>query len=494
MYSWLLIGMLLTVSGIIAFVGDLLGRKVGKKRISFIRLRPRNTAILFSVITGILISLFTLLVLSRASYPVRVALFGVESLLAERNSLEKEIGKLRKAQVKLAKEVEERNQQLAQMEKKVEEQNEKLATLSARIDTLVKERARLDSYLKKAGSEARRLTQELSNTRSRLAYVNREYSQALSSLEESNKELDKRKNELVYYAKRLQDTQEEMQRLTRELTSLETTKRDLSQQVAKLQKDKVALETDLEQLKQQNEALRGEVVRKEQEVLAVASYYGEVLGRDLIYPKGKEIIRGIVECGRLPQRIKLSLRSLIKQAGDEALKKGAGIGADGKAVSLARFVETKDGLYMFPEEVVLEGVSQKLSTMQGSVVVRLITLRNFTKGEPVFADLELYRNSLVFEKGEVIASTVLDGRNSESELLEKILSFLRRDVREKSLKRGLIPQEDESVGELPLRDIINTIATIKENRSKVLLKAVATQRIWSATPLSFSLQVSEVGS
>lgn len=494
MYSWLLIGMLLAVSGIIAYVGDLLGRKVGKKRISFIRLRPRNTAILFSVITGILISLFTLLVLSRVSYPVRIALFGVENLILERDTLEKEISKLRKTQAKLSKEVVERNQQLTQMEKKVQEQNTKLSNLSSRVHILLKERDRLENYLKKAGIEARRLTQELANTRNQLAYVNGEYRRALSALEESKGELEKRKNELLQYAQRLQDTQDDIKRLTNELNELEKTKKDLTQQVDKLQKDKITLETDMEQLKRQNEALKGEVVRKEQEILAVASYYGEVLGRDVIYTKGKEIIRGIVECGRPPERIKLSLRSLIKQASDEALKKGAGIGADGKAVSLLKFVETKDGVYMFPEEIVLEGVSNKLSTLQGSVVVRLIALRNFAKGEHIFSDLELYRNSLVFDKGEVIASTVLDGRNSESELLEKVLSFLRKDVRERALQRGLIPQEDETVGELPLRDIVKTIAAIKENRGKVVLRAVANQKIWSATPLSLSLQVSEVSS
>ncbi len=494
MYSWLLIGMLLMVSGIIAFVGDLLGRKVGKKRISFIRLRPRNTAILFSVITGILISLFTLLVLSRASYPVRVALFGVENLLVERDSLEREIKELRKTQAKLAKEVGERNEQLAQMEKKVVEQNERLSILSTRINNLMKERNKLESYLKKASSEAKRLTQELANTRSQLAYVNGEYRKALTSLEESNKELEKRKNELAYYAQRLQNTQGEIQRLTNELDFLEKTRNNLSQQVEKLERDRIALEANLEQLKRQNESLRGELVRKEQEILAVASYYGEVLGRDVIYPKGKEIIRGIVECGRSPERTKLSLRSLIKQASDEAIKRGAGIGADGKAVSLMKFLEARDGVYIFPEETVLAGVSEKLSATQGSVVVRLISLRNFTRGEHIFADLELYKNSLVFDKGEIIASTILDGRNSESELLEKVLAFLRKDVREKALQRGLVPQEDETVGELPLKDIISTIATIKENRGKVLLKAVATQRIWSAHPLSLSLQVSEVGS
>ncbi|MBC7327518.1 DUF3084 domain-containing protein [bacterium] len=494
MYSWLLIGMLLAVSGIIAFVGDYLGRKIGKKRVSIIRLRPRNTAILFSIITGMLISLFTLLVLSRVSYPVRVALFGVENLLQERNNLQKEIVKLRKTQAKLSKEVEKRNKEITEMSQKLKEQTEELSSLLSQVKKLRKDKTILESYLKRAGSEAKRLTNELVSTRNQLLYINGEYKKALASLEESNAELERRKSELAYYMQRLQDTQTQIKQLTIELNRLEENRKNLAQLVDNLQKDKLSLESDLEQLKRQNESLRGELVRKEKEILSVASYYGEMLSREVIYPKGKEIIRGIVECGRSQERIKLSLRSLIKQASDEAIKKGAGIGEDGKAVSLMKLVETKDGVYMFPEETVLEGVAQKLSTMQGSVVVRLIALRNFAKGEHILADLEIYRNSVVFDKGEVVASTVLDGRSSEGELLEKILLFLRRDVRIKALQRGLVPGEDETVGEIPLKDIINTIASIKGIKGKVLLKAVANKRIWSANPLDITLQVSEVSS
>ncbi|MGC8843899.1 MAG: DUF3084 domain-containing protein [bacterium] len=493
MYSWLLIGMLLIVSGLIAFVGDLLGRKLGKKRVSFIRLRPRHTAILFSVLTGILISLFTLIVLSKFSYPVRVALFGVESLLEERNTLEKEVAKLRKTQAKLVKEVAERNEQLSKVEKKAKEQSEKLSELSFKVSSLINAKRRLQDYLDKAGKELQRLRGELGKTRRELASISIEYRKALSQLEESRSELEKNKKELANYAKLLQDTQGEIQRLTNEITQLQSTKKDLSQRVEELRAERNDLERELEQLRTQNESLKGELAKKEQEVLAVAGYYGEVLGRELVYPKGKEVIRGIIECGRPPDRIKVSLRSLIKLASDEAIKRGAGIGEDGKAVSLMKFIEGKDGVYVFPEEAVLEGVALKLSQLKGSVVARLIALRNFTKGEPIYCDLELYRNSLVFDKGEVIATTTLDGRSSEGELLEKVLTFLRRDVREKALERGLIPGEDEAVGEIPLKDIINTIASVKESRGKVVLKAVATKRIWSANPLSISLQVSQAG-
>lgn len=50
---------LLTLCGFIAYIGDLLGRRLGKKRLSVFGLRPKHTAILLTVVTGVLIAAFT---------------------------------------------------------------------------------------------------------------------------------------------------------------------------------------------------------------------------------------------------------------------------------------------------------------------------------------------------------------------------------------------------------------------------------------------------
>src|ERR1043166_3968621 len=50
--------LILTVlmGGIIAYNGDLIGRKFGKRRVSLLGLRPKHTAILITSVTGIFIS------------------------------------------------------------------------------------------------------------------------------------------------------------------------------------------------------------------------------------------------------------------------------------------------------------------------------------------------------------------------------------------------------------------------------------------------------
>lgn len=62
---------LILVSAFVAYLGDLLGRHIGKRRIKLFGLRPRVSAIVVTAITGGLITLLTILVLVATSQTVR---------------------------------------------------------------------------------------------------------------------------------------------------------------------------------------------------------------------------------------------------------------------------------------------------------------------------------------------------------------------------------------------------------------------------------------
>lgn len=83
------------ISGIIAYIGDWLGTYVGKRRLTIFGFRPRVTALIVAISTGILITVFTLGVAATLSEDVKIALFSVNSLKAEKEKLEKETGILK---------------------------------------------------------------------------------------------------------------------------------------------------------------------------------------------------------------------------------------------------------------------------------------------------------------------------------------------------------------------------------------------------------------
>jgi len=122
MYSIVLIVTLILISGIIAYIGDLTGFRIGKKKISIFGLRPHRTAIFVTILTGIIISILTISILSILSYDVRTALFGLDEL--------------REKQAELTREIQVRNNMLAETRKELEEKSEELVIIEEEFQQL----------------------------------------------------------------------------------------------------------------------------------------------------------------------------------------------------------------------------------------------------------------------------------------------------------------------------------------------------------------------
>jgi len=79
---------LVFMGGVLAYLGDQLGIYWGKKRISVMGMRPKNTAVFISVVTGLVITLLTLVVASYLNENVRIALFKIGQLVERQRTLE----------------------------------------------------------------------------------------------------------------------------------------------------------------------------------------------------------------------------------------------------------------------------------------------------------------------------------------------------------------------------------------------------------------------
>ncbi len=88
-----LIPVLIVLSGAIALVGNAVGRNIGRRRLSLLGLRPRYTAQVITVATGMLITVTTVLVVLAISDDARVALLHLNEVRSETRSLEAEIKK-----------------------------------------------------------------------------------------------------------------------------------------------------------------------------------------------------------------------------------------------------------------------------------------------------------------------------------------------------------------------------------------------------------------
>ena len=96
MNGWLLILSLLILGGILSTLGDRLGTKVGKARLSIFKLRPKSTAVLITVFTGSIISAISFAIMFAFNSQLRVGLFELEAIQEKIAKREEELKKLEK--------------------------------------------------------------------------------------------------------------------------------------------------------------------------------------------------------------------------------------------------------------------------------------------------------------------------------------------------------------------------------------------------------------
>ena len=96
MTGWLLILSLLILGGILSTLGDRLGTRVGKARLSIFKLRPKSTAVLITVFTGSVISALSFAIMVAFNGQLRVGLFELEDIQAKITEREEELRKLEK--------------------------------------------------------------------------------------------------------------------------------------------------------------------------------------------------------------------------------------------------------------------------------------------------------------------------------------------------------------------------------------------------------------
>jgi len=93
---WLKILLILILGGILSTLGDRLGSRVGKARLSIFKLRPKRTAVLITVFTGSIISAISFATMIVFDRDLRVGLFQLEDIREKIIDSEKELKKLEK--------------------------------------------------------------------------------------------------------------------------------------------------------------------------------------------------------------------------------------------------------------------------------------------------------------------------------------------------------------------------------------------------------------
>lgn len=161
------------VGGLIAYIADKMGSKIGKKRMSIFGLRPKHTSILLTVLSGIVISVLTIIVMAIASQSARTALFGMDKLQKELRQLNKDKVVAAEALSSAKLQVDEQNKLIGQLDEKIKESTARNSAIEQKLASMN------EKYIL-----AQNEVQALSEARTKL-------NAEITELEETTKELRK---------------------------------------------------------------------------------------------------------------------------------------------------------------------------------------------------------------------------------------------------------------------------------------------------------------
>lgn len=206
MFGIALIAILAITGGIIAYIGDKLGTKVGKKKLTIFGLRPKHTSIVVTIITGILITVSTIGTLTLVSRDVRTALFGMEALRTELTTLSHEVANKNVELDTSRNALEAKTAEYATLNVKVKETADKLAAIGAELAAVIAERDET--------------TRQLAQTQADYALARGDLSaaqEAITALQNTKKELDQRVTTLTEAKTTLQTDVDHLNDLTSKL-------------------------------------------------------------------------------------------------------------------------------------------------------------------------------------------------------------------------------------------------------------------------------------
>ncbi len=189
MNGWLLILALLVLGGVLSTLGDRLGSRVGKARLSLFNLRPRQTAVVITVLTGSLISALSLGLMLLVSRQLRIGLFELDEVLAKLQSSRDSLKISRLAQSNSERDLQQAKSdsahvqiELKEVQKRATELRNELAPLQKQRQHLEAERTRLSHDISQKDADIQRTEIELANVRSTINAAEKELKQLESNL------------------------------------------------------------------------------------------------------------------------------------------------------------------------------------------------------------------------------------------------------------------------------------------------------------------------
>lgn len=531
--------MLLSVAflgGLIAYLGDVVGRKVGRKHMRLFGLRPKTTGLVVAVGSGVLVALATvgavgLLARSTVDNAFRAneinqqyknAKQKLASVEEEQTLSREDLIKAKAAQKLLEQQLNTGKLQLdagrAELERKDREltaQVDLITKFTAKAKILEDERLNLGQQIKdktklldKRNNELEQRNAELKQRNTQIAALGREstskiknldieikaLNQQRSQLRDSLAKLDVRRgalettitglrNDKIDLEKRYASAKAQLEPQKARLLSLENDVRRLEAQretlnidVTELNQQRLELQQSLSTLEAQNNDLQTQLGDTKRSLQQTQDALIQATSGNFLYRQGELILQIVIPNGSVDET-RTRMQNLLKAASQIAQGRG---GTKGRLVNLKPNAE----LETFVQEALKTSAPDLILVRSSKNLPRV--------SEPqIPVTLEVKPNTILFSTGQPIRSreiAVGTGEKRPVLTMKTALENLNREVSNELRSRG-VPLENIPTDIVTDGDISDFVERLKKLEGNSSVGIAASQDVLPSGPMKFYLMI-----
>ncbi|WYM00723.1 MAG: DUF3084 domain-containing protein [Gloeotrichia echinulata CP02] len=481
--GYILILAILILGGMLATVGDRIGTRVGKARLSLFNLRPKNTAVLVTIFTGTLISASTLAILFTADEGLRKGVFELEDIQRDLRHKREQLKttETQKSQVEIQlnqarKEQAQAQQDLQVINQSLQAANAKQQATQAQLNRTITQQAQTQSQLQRTQSQLGQVVAQYQKAINELQSVYDEKDSLLAEIErrklerqrlyaEAKKAIDEAKTAIEKRDRELANRQQAIEQRDKKIANLDGLIQKRNLEIAAREQVIAKRESRLKELEKQQNYLEQEVARLEK---YYQSYRDLRLGK-LALVRGQVLAAGVVQVSQA-SAARQAIMQILQEANRNASMELSEPGTNPSNVDILRVPQDK-----------IEQLIKQINDGR-EYVVRIFCAGNYVRGEKqieFFADTA--RNQLVFSGGQLLATTTADPKNMTSYQLRQRLDLLISASQFRARNAGII--ENVQIDGTFLR----FVAQLRQSEQPLEIKAIAAEDTYTVGPLKVKL-------
>ena len=469
MTGFVLIFAVACLGGVIATVGDRIGMKVGKSRLSLFNLRPRQTATVVSVATGMAASFSTMMLIVALDSQLRKGLFQLDDIQKELAVAQQDLESTQTAKNDVESTLKKSTQLQKEAQSRLLETNESLETAVTREKETLNRLLDTQSQLSSVSGQATSLRKEINNLRSERqalveeqAKVRAQIAQRDDQIAQRNQQLSARSEELSQVNAALSDRDSKIAQRDQEIAERESRLSDLQTQRAFLSEEIKNLETEFQGLRLGNVAIG----RNQTLALTITRANSE---------------------------------AAAQRAVDDALSTANRLAAQ----TILPGTESVDKqVIRFDPEAVGQIVSS--ITDRQNYVIRVSSAANYVVGEPCVnaaltqggepclqVNIDAAINEVRYQPGDVLASAMLEGGLSNEELIERF-ALLRATAEFQARRNGIISYQPIIANGFS-EPVLDFLSRVQSYGGPIEIQAIASQPILTTGPVYLDLAAVQNG-